>query len=190
MILFQNYAGQWLPWMVSAFLFLCFIAPELSDDNSGGHPRVPFPSGNGGLYHRRPICHGRRYRPAARRAITPRGPALDATKQSSPLPASHFQPTRHTPKLQVRFAPDTMFFFVSLTFYGSWFGISVSRRTRCPPLLLSSTRQRARRRRGLSTRGAGRALGQPLSRLLRKGWVNLFFLFVSWGVGRVPFPNL
>jgi hypothetical protein len=113
MIRFQNYAGQWLHWTVSAsFLFLCFIAPELSDDNSGGHPRVPFPSGNGGLYHRRPICHGRRYRPAASRAIAPRGPALDATKQSSPLPASHIQPTRHTPKLQVRFAPDTMFFFL------------------------------------------------------------------------------
>ena len=114
MILFQNYAGQWLPWMVSAFLFLCFIAPELSDDNSGGHPRVPFPSGNGGLYHRRPICHGRRYRPAASRAIAPRGTALDATKQSSPLPASHFQPTRHTPKLQVRassFPPPTQCFF-------------------------------------------------------------------------------
>ena len=28
MILFQNYAGQWLPWTVSAFLFLCFIVPE------------------------------------------------------------------------------------------------------------------------------------------------------------------
>jgi general transcription factor 3C polypeptide 5 (transcription factor C subunit 1) len=41
------------------------------NDNSRGHPRIPSPPRNGGLHHRRPICHGRRCRPATRRARAP-----------------------------------------------------------------------------------------------------------------------
>ena len=48
----------------------------------------------------------------------------------------------------------------------------VSNRTRCPPPLLSWMRKRARRRRDLSIRGAGKATGQRRSHFLKKGWVN------------------
>lgn len=80
-----------------------FLPIELSHKkNSGGHPRVSSPSRNGGLHHRGPIRHGRRYRPASRRADATGGPGLHTTKQSSPLPTTHFQPARHIPELQVR----------------------------------------------------------------------------------------
>ena len=91
----------------------------------------------------------------------------------------------HAPPLSPFTAGRSKTVFVLLTFHGSWFAISVSRRIRCPPSLLSSTRKRARRRRDLSTRGAGRASGQRLSRSLRKGWVDPVVICPSG----VPSPN-
>lgn len=72
----------------------------------------------------------------------------------------------------------------------------VSNQTRCPPLLSSWTRKRARRRRDLLTRGDGRATDQRRYPFLRKGWVHLLirpllrhrFLTLCITFGRSP-PN-